>query len=66
MPLLTATAWNASFQPFRKVWWLCWAPTSVSIDTVLYFQITDPKAVTYEVANPLQAIEQPDGTWRTL
>lgn len=31
---------------------------SVSIDTVLYFQITDPKAVTYEVANPLQAIEQ--------
>ncbi|MFA4929922.1 MAG: SPFH domain-containing protein [Patulibacter sp.] len=31
---------------------------SVSIDTVLYFQITDPKATTYEVANPLQAIEQ--------
>ncbi len=31
---------------------------SVSIDTVLYFQITDPKATTYEVANPLQAVEQ--------
>src|ERR687888_2771129 len=31
---------------------------SVQIDTVLYFTITDPKAVTYEVANPLQAIEQ--------
>jgi regulator of protease activity HflC (stomatin/prohibitin superfamily) len=31
---------------------------SVSIDTVLYFQITDPKSATYEVANPLQAIEQ--------
>jgi regulator of protease activity HflC (stomatin/prohibitin superfamily) len=31
---------------------------SVSIDTVLYFQITDPKGATYEVANPLQAIEQ--------
>jgi regulator of protease activity HflC (stomatin/prohibitin superfamily) len=31
---------------------------SVSIDTVIYFQITDPKATTYEVANPLQAIEQ--------
>jgi regulator of protease activity HflC (stomatin/prohibitin superfamily) len=31
---------------------------SVSIDTVIYFEITDPKATTYEVANPLQAIEQ--------
>ncbi len=31
---------------------------SVSIDTVIYFQITDPKATTYEVANPLQAVEQ--------
>lgn len=30
----------------------------VQIDTVLYFTTTDPKAVTYEVANPLQAIEQ--------
>src|SRR6476469_9138597 len=28
------------------------------IDTVLYFTITDPKSATYEVANPLQAIEQ--------
>jgi regulator of protease activity HflC (stomatin/prohibitin superfamily) len=28
------------------------------VDTVLYFTITDPKSVTYEVANPLQAIEQ--------
>jgi regulator of protease activity HflC (stomatin/prohibitin superfamily) len=31
---------------------------SVGIDTVLYFTVTDPKAATYEVANPLQAIEQ--------
>jgi regulator of protease activity HflC (stomatin/prohibitin superfamily) len=31
---------------------------TVNIDTVLYFTITDPKSVTYEVANPLQAIEQ--------
>src|SRR5919206_333662 len=31
---------------------------SVGIDTVLYFTITDPKAASYEVANPLQAIEQ--------
>jgi regulator of protease activity HflC (stomatin/prohibitin superfamily) len=30
----------------------------VGIDTVLYFTITDPKSATYEVANPLQAIEQ--------
>jgi len=31
---------------------------SVGIDTVLYFTITDPKATSYEIANPLQAIEQ--------
>src|SRR5918998_1296838 len=31
---------------------------TVNIDTVLYFTITDPRSVTYEVANPLQAIEQ--------
>jgi regulator of protease activity HflC (stomatin/prohibitin superfamily) len=30
----------------------------VQIDTVLYFTVTDAKSVTYEVANPLQAIEQ--------
>src|SRR5213079_3773702 len=30
----------------------------VQVDTVLYFTITDPKSVSYEVANPLQAIEQ--------
>jgi regulator of protease activity HflC (stomatin/prohibitin superfamily) len=30
----------------------------VQIDSVLYFTVTDPKSVTYEVANPLQAIEQ--------
>ena len=30
----------------------------VSIDTVLYFQITDPAAATYEIANFLQGIEQ--------
>lgn len=31
---------------------------TVNIDTVLYFTITDPKAASYEVASPLQAIEQ--------
>ncbi|MDQ1734453.1 MAG: hypothetical protein QOH56_704 [Pseudonocardiales bacterium] len=30
----------------------------VHIDTVLYFQVTDPRAATYEIANYLQAIEQ--------
>ncbi len=30
----------------------------VNIDTVLYFQITDPKAATYEVQDYIQAIEQ--------
>jgi regulator of protease activity HflC (stomatin/prohibitin superfamily) len=30
----------------------------VQIDTVLYFTVNDPKSATYEIANPLQAIEQ--------
>ncbi|UYM07099.1 SPFH domain-containing protein [Solicola gregarius] len=30
----------------------------VHIDTVLYYQITDPRAASYEVANYLQAIDQ--------
>jgi regulator of protease activity HflC (stomatin/prohibitin superfamily) len=30
----------------------------VAIETVLYFTITDPRSATYEVASPLQAIEQ--------
>jgi regulator of protease activity HflC (stomatin/prohibitin superfamily) len=30
----------------------------VNIDTVLYYQITDPRAAAYEVANYLQAIDQ--------
>jgi regulator of protease activity HflC (stomatin/prohibitin superfamily) len=30
----------------------------VSIDTVIYYQVTDPKAATYEIANYIQAIEQ--------
>ena len=30
----------------------------VEIDSVIYFQITDPRSATYEVANFLQAIEQ--------
>jgi regulator of protease activity HflC (stomatin/prohibitin superfamily) len=30
----------------------------VNIDTVIYFQVTDPKAATYEINNYIQAIEQ--------
>ena len=31
---------------------------TVSIDTVIYFQVTDPVAATYEIADYIQAIEQ--------
>lgn len=31
---------------------------SVQIDTVIYFTITDPRAASYEIANPLIGIEQ--------
>jgi regulator of protease activity HflC (stomatin/prohibitin superfamily) len=34
----------------------------VSIDTVIYYQVTDAKAATYEIANFIQAIEQLTGT----
>ncbi len=30
----------------------------VSIDTVIYFQVTDPKAATYEIANYIHGVEQ--------
>ncbi|GAA1338785.1 SPFH domain-containing protein [Arthrobacter roseus] len=30
----------------------------VSIDTVVYFQVTDPRAATYEIQNYIQAVEQ--------
>ena len=30
----------------------------VSIDSVIYFQVTEPKAATYEIADYIQAIEQ--------
>lgn len=31
---------------------------TVQIDTVIYFTVTDPQAVTFEIADPLSAIEQ--------
>ena len=30
-----------------------------SIDTVIYFQATDPVSATYEIANYISAVEQP-------
>src|ERR671917_902246 len=30
----------------------------VNIDSVIYYQVTDPKAATYEIADFLQAVEQ--------
>jgi len=30
----------------------------VAIDTVIYFQVTDPVAATYEIANYIAAIER--------
>lgn len=31
---------------------------NVSIDTVIYYQVTNPEAATYEIANSMSAIEQ--------
>src|SRR5215470_7395669 len=31
---------------------------TVNIDSVIYYQVTDPKSATYEIANYIQAIEQ--------
>lgn len=31
---------------------------TVSIDTVIYFQVTDPRSATYEISNYIQAVEQ--------
>ena len=33
---------------------------NVSIDTVIYYQVTDPVRATYGISNPLEAIEQLD------
>src|SRR3954463_15925987 len=30
----------------------------VNIDSVIYYQVTDPRSATYEIANYIQAIEQ--------
>src|SRR4029079_5953478 len=36
----------------------------INIDTVIYFQVTDPKAATYEIANYIGAIEHVTVTTR--
>src|SRR3954464_7304807 len=54
-PLIDLREQVVSFQPQPTI---TEDNVTVGIDTVLYFTITDPKSVSYEVANPLQAIEQ--------
>jgi len=54
-PLIDLREQVVSFQPQPVI---TEDNVTAHIDTVLYFTITDPKAATYEVANPLQAIEQ--------
>ena len=38
----------------------------VSIDTVIYFQVTDPRSATYEIANYIQGVEQLTVTLRNV
>jgi len=54
-PLIDLREQVVSFQPQPVI---TEDNVTAHIDTVLYFTITDAKSVTYEVANPLQAIEQ--------
>src|SRR3712207_1332790 len=54
-PLLDLREQVVTFQPQPVI---TQDNVTVHIDSVLYFTITDAKSVSYEVANPLQAIEQ--------
>jgi regulator of protease activity HflC (stomatin/prohibitin superfamily) len=54
-PLIDLREQVVSFEP-RPV--ITQANLVVQIDTVVHFTVTDPRAVSFEVANPLQAIEQ--------
>src|SRR5947208_8447046 len=53
-PLLDLRAQAVSFEPQPVI---TEDNLVVSIDTVIYFQITDPKSATYEIANPVNAID---------
>src|SRR3982750_3214545 len=54
-PLIDLREQVVSFQPQPVI---TEDNVTAHIDTVLYFTITDAKSATYEIANPLQAIEQ--------
>src|SRR4051794_15448786 len=54
-PLIDLREQVVSFQPQPVI---TEDNVTAHIDTVLYFTITEPKSSTYEVARPLQAIEQ--------
>src|SRR4051795_6328981 len=49
-PLLDLRAQGLSFEPQPVI---TQDNLVVNIDSVIYFQITDPKAATYEIANPV-------------
>jgi regulator of protease activity HflC (stomatin/prohibitin superfamily) len=53
-PLLDLREQVVSFQPQPVI---TQDNLVVNIDSVIYFQITDPKAATYEIANPVDAID---------
>lgn len=44
--------------PFRPQTVITADNINVSIDTVIYYQVVSPEAATYEIANPMLAIEQ--------
>jgi regulator of protease activity HflC (stomatin/prohibitin superfamily) len=54
-PLIDLREQVVSFQPQAVI---TEDNLNVQIDTVLYYTVINPKDVTYEVANPIQAIEQ--------
>lgn len=55
LPLIDLREQVVSFQPQAVI---TEDNLNVQIDSVLYYTVIDPKDVTYEVANPIQAIEQ--------
>jgi regulator of protease activity HflC (stomatin/prohibitin superfamily) len=55
LPLIDLREQVVSFQPQAVI---TKDNVNVQVDTVLYYTVINPKDVTYEVANPIQAIEQ--------
>ena len=56
LPLLDLREQVVSFPPPQPV--ITQDNLVVSIDTVIYYQVTEPKSATYEIANYIQGIEQ--------